>query len=258
MQNIAFDVRQLYERFPYPSRSHVGKRGLEKYLKWVLPAFGKKELSFFFGKRILDVGCGTGEFAVALALHGAIVKGIDLSNSSIAKARAFAEKMKAKKIEFEQADLFEYSSAERFDIVFSLGVLHHTQSAKKSFEKIVGFCKPNGFVCIGLYNKFGRIRHRIKRVLLKILAGNNVEKRMELAKKLFPVVREKDAAWLADKFGQLHESYHSVSEVLEWLEKNNLEFVGARPELKGNALLQQFKWLLERKGAFFVVAGKKN
>ncbi len=258
MGKIGAEVKQLYERFPYPSRGHAGKRELEKYLKWALPAFGEKELSFFSGKKILDAGCGTGEFATALALQGAKVKGIDLSNASVAKARAFAGKMHAKNVEFDRADLFEFSPTERFDIVFSLGVLHHTESAKKSFEKIVSFCRPGGFACVGLYNKFGRMRHRLKRVLLKAIAGNNVEKRMELAKKLFPAVREKDAAWLADKFGQLHESYHSVSEVLKWFEENNLVFVGSRPELNGNALLQQLEWMLNRKGAFFVAAGKKN
>lgn len=260
MGKIGAEVKQLYERFPYPSRSHVGTRELEKYLKWVLPAFGEKELSFFSWKKILDAGCGTGEFATALALHGATVKGIDFSSASIAKARAFAKKMRAKNIEFERANLFDFSPKERFDIVFSLGVLHHTASAKKSFEKIVSFCRPGGFACIGLYNKFGRMRHRLKRVLLKAVAGSNVEKRMELAKKLFPEARNNDVAWLADKFGQLHESYHSVSEVLKWFEENNLVFVGSRPELKanGSALLLQLNWLLEQKGAFFVVAGKKN
>lgn len=185
MAHVGAEVKELYERFPYPSRSHVSKKELEKYLRWVLPAFGEKNFSFFNGKRVLDVGCGTGEFATALALHGARVVGFDLSSASIKKARAFAKRQGAKNIEFFQADLFDFSPLVRFDLVFSLGVLHHSGDARKAFEKMVSFCKPHGFVCVGLYNKFGRVRHRLKRVLLKILAGNNVRKRMELAKKLF-------------------------------------------------------------------------
>lgn len=250
----------LYELFPYPSRSHINGKAIEKYLKWVLPCFHEKDLSFFSGKKIIDVGCGTGEFATALALHGATVKGIDKSVPSIAKAKAFAEKMNAKKIEFEQADLFEYPDKALFDIVFSLGVLHHTGKAEKGFEKIVSFCKPSGFVCIGLYNKYGRFRHRLKRFLLRLLAGKDIPKRMALAKKLFRDERAVDEAWLADKYGQTIESYHSVSEVLGWFKKNGITFIGCRPEFDCNKslVLQQLKWLFDGKGAFFVMAGKKG
>ncbi len=258
MALVSGDVRALYERFPYPSRSRLTKKSLQKYLFWVLPAFGEKDLSFFEGKRVLDVGCGTGEFSCALALHGASVLGIDFSQASIKKARQNARLLKAKNVEFECADLFESVPEEKFAVVFSLGVLHHTHDAKKAFHQVVSFCARDGFVCVGLYNKIGRARHRLKRVLLKVLAGNNVEKRMALAKKLFLGEKDFDDARLADKFGQLHESYHSVGEVLKWFKRNNLVFVGARPKLKGNFLVQQAKWLLQKRGAFFVLAGKKQ
>jgi hypothetical protein len=81
---------------------------------------------------------------------------------------------------------------------------------------------------------------------------------MELAKKIFFEERMlQDQSWFADKFGQAFESYHSVGEVLQWFKKNGLFFVGARPELKGNFLLLQLKWLFEKRGAFFVLVGKK-
>lgn len=257
MERVSESVRQLYENFPYPSRSHVGKKHLGKYLDWIAPAFGGSGLSFLKGKTVLDVGCGTGEFSTALAMAGAKVKGIDFSSASIKKAREFAKKNNFS-VEFECIDLFEFQPQKRFDFVFSLGALHHTESTKQAFEKTVSFCKSNGLVCVGLYNKFGRFRHRLKRVLLKLFAGNCIEKRMALAKKLFFEERMLDTAWFADKYGQAFEHYHSVGEVLHWFKQNDLVFVGARPELNGNLLLLQLKWLFEKRGAFFVLVGRKK
>jgi hypothetical protein len=122
--------------------------------------------------------------------------------------------------------------------------------------------KPDGLVCIGLYNSFGRLRHRFRRFLLKLFAGNNPEKRMKLALKLFfggkmPV---QGSIWLADKFGQPFESYHSVEEVLQWFKESGFVFAGSRPkiDLHKNLFLQQLDWLFKKKGAFFVMAGRKS
>lgn len=77
--------------------------------------------------RVLDVGCGLGENAVLLAVHGAKVTGIDGSPRSIQAARRLAERTPiAGRPEFvcgplETADLPE----DGFDLVWGDGVLHH-------------------------------------------------------------------------------------------------------------------------------------
>lgn len=57
------------------------------------------------GRRILDLGCGTGMLAIAAALAGAAgVLGVDIDAASLRAARATAEDVGAK-VEFEEADV---------------------------------------------------------------------------------------------------------------------------------------------------------
>jgi 2-polyprenyl-3-methyl-5-hydroxy-6-metoxy-1,4-benzoquinol methylase len=76
------------------------------------------------GPRALDVGCGSGELALALARRGLRVTGVDLSATAIGQAR---EKAAAEGLDvrFEVADAARLSMpGERFDSIFDSGLLH--------------------------------------------------------------------------------------------------------------------------------------
>jgi SAM-dependent methyltransferase len=195
-----------------------------------------------------------------LALLGAKVWAFDLSNASIGKAKELQERFGISEVSFARADLFVFESTQRFDIVLSLGVLHHTKNPRGGFERLVSWAKPGGLVVVGLYNPFGRLRLRLKRLLVKLLAGNDVEQRMAWAKRLYFGGRSpsKGEVYLADKFGQPLESYHAVEEELEWFQKSGLEVVHARPALEKHLFWMQIKWFSAKKGAFFVLTGKKD
>src|SRR5262245_10890922 len=55
------------------------------------------------GMRVLDLGCGTGEDALALAAAGIAVHGIDVSSGMIARARskAAAQRVPAERVRFD-------------------------------------------------------------------------------------------------------------------------------------------------------------
>ena len=174
-------VKELYEKYPYPSRETITKEGAVYFAEWVAKII--KENKFFWkGKKLLELGCGTGELACGLALLGANVIGIDFSENSIKKAKENAKKLDCtEKTHFIIKDILEIKENElgEFDAVIALGSLHHTINAKKGFEIAIEHTKENGIVIIGLYNKYSRAKLRAKRALIKFFAGNNIEKRIK-------------------------------------------------------------------------------
>lgn len=88
------------------------------------------------GKKVLEIGCGVGADAVNFIKHGAIYTGVDISSVSIDIARQRFEVygLKGNLICEEVENLLEIFPAESFDLVYSMGVLHHTVNPKQSFK----------------------------------------------------------------------------------------------------------------------------
>jgi len=250
-------VLELYEKYPYPAREAVSREKIIYFPQWVAKIFGKTN-EYWKNKKILELGCGTGELANALALCGAKVKAIDFSSSSIMHAKKLSKKLGTERnAEFIQKNIFklkENEFGEKFDAVIALGSLHHTINAKKAFTIACTNAKPGGLVIIGLYNKYSRFRHRIKRFFLWLFCRANIEKRIEFGEKFFGSNQNK--AWAADKYGQVHESYHSINEILQWFKEENISFIASKPKFK-KPFFDEIKWLFEKKEAFFVMVGKK-
>jgi 2-polyprenyl-3-methyl-5-hydroxy-6-metoxy-1,4-benzoquinol methylase len=249
-------VKELYEKYPYPSRIDSTNEKLESFALWAAKSL-KEDNSFWKGKTILELGCGTGELSVGLALCKAKVTAVDFSSASIKKARQLAEKKcKTNKPKYylkNILDLKENEFKKKFDVVIALGSLHHTVNAKKGFEIGCAQLKENGIIIIGLYNKYSRAKHRVKRIIVRLIAGNDIEKRIKIGEIFYNQKTNKER--IADKFGQVHESYHSINEILKWFKEQNIEFIGSKPEFE-KPIIDELKWLIEKKNAFFVMSGK--
>jgi 2-polyprenyl-3-methyl-5-hydroxy-6-metoxy-1,4-benzoquinol methylase len=80
------------------------------------------------GLSILDVGCGHGHCSLILASMGANVTGVDYSGKMIEIVEANLKKIYPESMErcsFKHANIFEYNSEEKFDIVMALGVIEY-------------------------------------------------------------------------------------------------------------------------------------
>lgn len=105
------------------------------------------------GKLVLDVGCGTGRFMEVAADRGAEVIGLDLS---YAVDVSYENMGRRPGIHVVQADLFQMPfRPASFDVVYSIGVLHHTPSTREAFLCLSPLLKPGGIVSIWVYEWAG-------------------------------------------------------------------------------------------------------
>jgi len=249
-------VKELYEKYPYPSKEEVTAEGTKYFAKWAAKIIGKDE-TYWKGKKVLELGCGTGELGCGLSLLGAEYTGIDFSKNSIKKAKKNSSVLKCKTPKFIEKDILELKEGELglYDVVIALGSLHHTINAKAGFHIATTHLKEGGVIIVGLYNKYSRAKLRVKRIIIKLFAGNNIEKRIKIGKMLFgstgSITRD------ADKYGQTHETYHSINEILKWFRKEKINFISSKP-IFNKPILDEIVWLIRGKEAFFVMAGEKK
>jgi SAM-dependent methyltransferase len=89
------------------------------------PALARVLDSGVRGPRVLDLGCGTGDLAIALARRGHEVTAVDISSVAIGRARAKAAGQ-GLTVRFEVGDATRLSlAAAPFDMVFDSGLLHN-------------------------------------------------------------------------------------------------------------------------------------
>ncbi len=103
-------------------------------------------------KKVLEVGCGIGTAANSFIENGAIYKGIDVSKESIKIAKQRLKIFNLNGI-VEEGDIENYCSEEKFDLVYSFGVLHHTPNTQKAVNNIYNLLKPGGTFKLMLYAK---------------------------------------------------------------------------------------------------------
>lgn len=101
------------------------------------------------GKVVLDAGIGAGRFTDVMARWEANVIGVDLSYAVEAAEENFRH---LENVLVAQADIASLPfKPETFDIIVSIGVLHHTPNTKKYFQALVPYLKHGGSIAIWVY-----------------------------------------------------------------------------------------------------------
>ncbi len=161
---VSQQVRQQYEESPYPRWVALGPAdppiALSVALRRRFPGgpyqAPAKDPSILVG---LVAGGGTGHHPIQTARRyvGLQLTVIDLSLASLGYAARKAAELGLYNITFAQADILELSGMEdRFDLIESVGVLHHLADPMAGWRRLAAALKPGGVMRIGLYSELAR------------------------------------------------------------------------------------------------------
>ena len=156
-------VQRQYEEFPYPrwikSAPAGDKKSIGEYLRSTLPLASVADHSVASDMSILIAGCGTGQHSIQTAqtFRCSSILAVDLSGRSLAYAKRKTQELGMTIIEYAQADLLELGQLNRrFDLIESVGVLHHLADPWAGWRVLSSKLHPCGYMRIGLYSKAAR------------------------------------------------------------------------------------------------------
>lgn len=126
------------------SQSRLGRVTEQLEFQSVLRAVG--EVS---GKDVLDIGCGDGRYAIALARRGARVVGLDPSGPALEMAKGRARDAGVN-VSLAEGDARSIPfDSETFDIVTAVTVLCFVKSPEKVFGEVERVLRPGGLLVVG-------------------------------------------------------------------------------------------------------------
>jgi len=158
---ISKEVRDQYEQNPYPRWRYCNQLSsinLEHDINYQIRPnrinFEKKNEDV----DILLAGCGTGKHLISLGKYkNSNILAIDLSLSSLAYAKRKVNEFNYNNIHFLHADILDLKLLDKkFDIVESVGTLHHMENPEEGLKSLLKILKPNGLLRLGLYSETAR------------------------------------------------------------------------------------------------------
>lgn len=136
------------------------------------------DISDLGSKEVLDAGCGGGRYTVAWRVIGARrVVGIDASEIGITDATTRTREASLSGVEFEQGNVLELPfEDDSFDIVFSNGVLHHSEDWKQGVGELVRVLKRGGLGWLYLIENPGGLFWDVIEILRAVMNGEPRER----------------------------------------------------------------------------------
>ena len=160
---VSRQVQAQYEENPYPrwEKATGGEHALplDVFLRRTFP---NAPLAPFPKDGVLEgliAGCGTGQHPIKTAqqIQGARLLALDLSLTSLGYAQRKTRALGLEQIEYAQADILNLGSLDRrFDLIESVGVLHHLADPVAGWKVLLGLLRPGGFMKLGLYSRRAR------------------------------------------------------------------------------------------------------
>ena len=149
-QHARDDLKGSPERFGYEWRvyAEILPEHEEQFRRWTAPLSPQD----WQGKNFLDVGCGMGRNSFWPLKYGAASGvAVDIDEQSLESARRNLKSFP--RMQVMRASVYELPFEDRFDLVFSIGVIHHLEHPEQALERMVRAVKPGGRVLIWVYGR---------------------------------------------------------------------------------------------------------
>ncbi len=156
-------VQNQYESNPYPrwikTSFNIKPYSVGDHLRALFPKCTFDVPADVADPEVLIAGCGTGQQSIEAAQKflNATVVAIDLSASSLAYAMRKTAEHGLQNIHYGQADILNLGQLNRsFDVIESVGVLHHLASPMAGWKVLTDMLRPGGFMRLGFYSELAR------------------------------------------------------------------------------------------------------
>ncbi len=255
-QEVNNAVAKLYNTYPFPPDPLTDDTppGYNWRWNWIAA------YNFCTGKkpshqdiRILDAGCGTGsstDYLIYLNPEAEVVA-IDISEKALEVAQERCNRSgviaKHKKpVTFQQLRLEEASQLSgEFDLINSVGVLHHLPDPIKGIQELAKKLAPGGIFHIFVYAELGRWEITLMQKAIALLQGNkrgDYKDGVKVGRDIFanlpennPILKQEKERWalenhrdeaFADMYVHPQEIDYNGESLFQLIDASGLEFVG--------------------------------
>lgn len=142
---------------PIGTREYFDEVEARKYfVESHIPGFADFER--WRGKRVLEIGCGIGTDTINFARHGALVTAVDLTEKSLElakqRARVFGLEDRITFVQANAEELSSYVPVQKYDLIYSFGVIHHTPHPERVIEQLKLYAKHGASLRIMVYYRW--------------------------------------------------------------------------------------------------------
>lgn len=186
--DIKKEVKAHWEQEPCESRAGKSINDRRKFFEeidsfrdstspWI---HGFAKFSGSSGKKVLEVGLGSGTDFMRWVRSGAELYGIDLTEASVALIKErLALEGRIAQVQVGDVEALPFPDG-FFDIVYSFGAIHHTPDTDKAAKELYRVCTPGGTIRVMIYHLWG-LTWFYQYCLFGLLKGKPFRSRKEIA-----------------------------------------------------------------------------